>query len=171
MSVAAVLGGGPSLPADMQLLPKGCILISVNHHSLRLCQPDYLVYMDNPQKVPALRDALQTFKGKVVSPFADSDVKLEKGRYYDGGFSSALATWFALSSGFEQVLLCGMDCYQGEHKYFYDREGFYHPVFDAPLENHLRSWRLVAKHCPNPERIHAMSGPLTEVFGQYKKNG
>lgn len=156
------------MPEDMFFLPDDAVLISVNHHALRLCEPDYLVYMDDPQKVPELDEALRTFRGKRVNPKAErSDVLLPKRELWDGGFSSTLATWFALWLGFETVVLCGMDLYQGERKYFYKRD-FYHPVFDAPLENHLRAWRLAFRHCPHPERIRAMSGPLVDVFGKFE---
>jgi hypothetical protein len=170
MTSAAILGGGPSLPEDLKRLPEGCVLISVNNHALYFCKPDYLVHMDNDfSQFPEIREALETFEGIVISPFENSGVKLPKGEYWDGGFSSTLATWFACWKGFDEVILCGMDCYQGEVKYCHPREGFYHPVFDAPLENHLRAWRLALKHCPNPERIRAMSGPLVGVFGQWEK--
>lgn len=166
--LAAILGGGPSLPDDLFRVPQGATLISVNHHALKLCEPQYLVYMDDPQKFPELQAAIESFRGKKINPKPElSDVPLPKGEMWDGGFSSTFATWFALWSGFDQVVLCGMDCYQGEKKYFYDRVGFYHPVFDYPVENHLRAWRLAFKHCPNPERIRAMSGPLTGVFGAF----
>jgi hypothetical protein len=167
---AAILGGGPSLPADLARLPKGCMLIAVNNHAfhpIRYCEPNYVIYMDDPQQAPDLMMALQEFRGIVVSPFPDSHVVLPKGKYYDGGFTSALAVWFALWSEFNPVILCGMDCYQGEQKYCHPRPGFHHPVMDAPLENHLRAWRLVGKHCPHPERIRAMSGPLVDIFGAY----
>ncbi len=165
---AAILGGGPSLPADLERLPRDCVLISVNHHALRLCRPDYMVYLDDPRAIPELAEAIDVFQGIKVSPMPSSDVILPKGEYWEGGFSSALATWFALWREYGPVILCGMDCYQGAQKYFYDRTGFQHPVFDFPLENHLRSWRLAFRHCPHPEAIRAMSGPLIEVFGHYE---
>lgn len=167
---AAILGGGPSLPADLARLPKETVLIAVNNHAfypVQYCEPHYMVYMDDLRKVPDLGAALQEFRGTVVCPFPESNVILPKGEYYDGGFTSALATWFALWNEFNPVILCGMDCYQGEPKYCHPRPGFHHPVMDSPLENHLRAWRLVGKHCPHPERIRAMSGPLLDVFGAY----
>jgi hypothetical protein len=164
---AAVLGGGPSLVDDLARLPANCTLISVNDHALHHCQPHVLVHMDNRfDEFPALGQAIREFRGIIVSPFENSDISLPKG-WWDGGFSSTLATWFALWQGFEPVILCGMDCYQGDVKYCHPRPGFHHPVFDSPLENHLRAWRLAFKKCPNPERIRAMSGPLVEVFGAY----
>lgn len=169
--LAAILGGGPSLPADLQRLPSTATLIAVNNHAfypVRFCEPQFMVYMDAPRKAPDLAEALRLFTGTIISPFADSHVTLPKGNYYDGGFTAALATWFALWRDHDPVILCGMDCYQGTEKYCHARPGFHHPVMDAPLEDHLRAWRNVAKHVPHPERIRAMSGPLTEVFGAYE---
>lgn len=169
---AAVLGGGPSLPADLARLPADCVLVAVNNHAfypVEYCQPDFMVYMDNPRKAPDLAAALLRFDGVVISPFEDSGVILPKGEYYDGGFSSALAVWFALWCEHDPVILCGMDCYQGAEKYCHPRPGFHHPVMDLPLADHLRTWRNVAKHVPHPERIRAMSGPLVEVFGAYEQ--
>ena len=170
MTSAAILGGGPSLPEDLKRLPKDCVLISVNDHALYFCEPEYLVHMDNDfESAPELGRALKTFAGTIVSPFENSGVKLPKGEWWDGGFSSTLATWFALWKGFDPVILCGMDCYQGPVKYCHPRPDFYHPVLDFPLENHIRAWRPALTRCPKPERIKAMSGPLVELFGQYKQ--
>lgn len=165
---AAVLGGGPSLPEDLKRLPQGCTLISVNHHALRLCQPDILVYLDWPENFPELEQAVRDFTGLRVSPHPSSDVLLPKGEWWDGGFSSTTAAWLGCRMGAEPVILCGMDCYQGEHKYFYERSGFYHPVFDYPVADHVRGWRPALKRCPNPQKIKAMGGPLTELFGAYE---
>lgn len=166
---AAILGGGPSLPDDLKRIPKDCVLIAVNDHALHHSTPDFLVHMDNNFDVcPQLRDALAGYDGVVVSPFANSHVSLPKGEWWDGGFTSTLATWFACWSGFSPVLLCGMDCYQGDVKYCHERPGFYHPVFDFPLENHIRAWRPALTKCPNAEAIKAVSGPLVEVFGRYE---
>jgi hypothetical protein len=66
------------------------------------------------------------------------------------------------------VILCGMDCYQGEVMYCHPRPDFHHPVFDAPLEAHLERWRQAFSACPHPERIRAASGPLVDVFGAFE---
>jgi len=169
MTAAAILGGGPSLSDDLKRLPKDCVLIAVNDHALHFCNPDYLVFMDipNPQILPELAVAVETFSGIKVSTTPLSDVNLHGLTYWDGGFTSTLATWFALHLGCDPVILCGMDCYQGEVKYCHPRPDFYHPVFDFPLENHLNAWAGAFEHCPHPERIRAMSGPLVSLFGEY----
>jgi len=166
---AAVLGGGPSLPRDLKQIPKNSVLIAVNNHALHFCQPDYIVFMDIPnrQEFPELAHAIDTFYGVKVSQTPLSDVYIKSEKYWDGGFSSSLATWFACYLGCNPVLLCGMDCFQGEIKYATPRPDFYHPSMDAPLEDHLNAWRPALANCPNPERIKAVSGPLVEVFGQW----
>lgn len=166
---AAILGGGPSLPDDLARLPPECVLIAVNNHALYYCNPDYMVFMDipNAQEFPELANAVETFTGLRISQTPLSDVDIKGSGYWDGGFSSTLATWFGCYLDCNPVILCGMDCYQGEKKYPYERD-FYHPAMDAPLADHINAWRPALKKCPHPERIKAMSGPLIELFGQYK---
>lgn len=70
--------------------------------------------------------------------------------------------------GCNPVILCGMDCYQGENKYFHPYNDDV-PSFHYPLDFHLRPWKEDARHlCPHPERLKAMSGPLMNVFGSYE---
>jgi hypothetical protein len=167
MTVAAILGGGPSLPADLKKLPADCVLISVNDHAFHFCQPDVLVYQDTLNRAPAVAEVLKNFHGTVVSPHTDSNVILPIG-WWDGNQSSCLATWYACWVGYDQVILCGMDCYQGPVKYCHPRPGYDHPIFRAPLEKHFEIWAKAFDKCSHPERITAMSGPLIEVFGKYE---
>lgn len=167
---AAVLGGGPSLPGDLARLPKNSLLISVNDHALHYCHPEFLVFLDipNAQILPELADAVDRFDGMRVSITPLSDIDLSGSGYWDGGFTSTLATWLGCYLGCDPVILCGMDCYQGETKYCHPRPDFYHPVMDYPLEMHFAGWRPALEKCPHPERIRAMSGPLVELFGAYE---
>jgi hypothetical protein len=164
---AAVLGGGPSLPADMARLPKRSLLIAVNHHALRLCRPAYMVYNDEPATHPELQKAVQEHRVVLVSPEPTSDILFDV-PVWTGFYSSNTAAWFALWLGCDPVLLCGMDLYQGDVKYFhsYDHDV---PCFHYPLDQHLRPWVEDARaSCPHPERLKAMSGPLGNVFGIYE---
>ena len=163
---AAVLGGGPSLPADMEQLPKDCILIAVNYHALKICEPDFMVYNDFPASDPLLLEAVQNFKGVKVSSKDHSDVKFDVPSW-QGFYSSNTATWFGLWLGCDPVILCGMDCYQGEQKYFHEYED--KPHFHYPLEHHIRPWVEDAKNeMTDWKRVRVMSGPLVSVFEKYE---
>jgi hypothetical protein len=165
---AAVLGGGPSLPGDMKNLPDDCLLIAVNYHALMLCQVDFMVYNDEPESDPLLLKAVRTASTILVSPdrktsHIDFDVAV-----WTGFYSSNTAAWFALWMGCNPVILCGMDCYQGNKKYFHDYSHYALP-FDYPLDHHLRPWQEEFRaSCPHPERLRAMSGPLVGLFGKYE---
>lgn len=164
---AAVLGGGPSLPRDMALLPIGCVLIAVNHHALQVCKPDFMVYNDHPDPAdaPELMEAIQSTTAIRVSSEPSSDVVFDV-EVWTGFYSSQTAAWLALWLGCEPVILCGMDLYQGERTYFHDYED--RPHFHYPLEHHLNPWVEEAKNkLPGWQRVRAMSGPLVGLFGRY----
>jgi hypothetical protein len=163
---AAVLGGGPSLPEDMQRLPSGCLLIAVNYHAFEICKPDFIVYNDQPESDPLLQKAVQTCKALRVSADPTSDIRFDV-PVWTGFYSSQTAAWFALWMGCNPVILCGMDCYQGERAYFHEYED--KPQFHYPLEHHINPWIEDAKNMlPNWQRVTVMSGPLIKVFGQYQ---
>lgn len=164
---AAILGGGPSLPADLAKVPAGALLIAVNYHAFRLVQADFMVYNDFPESDPRLLEAVQTLQTVRVSADPTSDVTFDV-PVWTGFFSSNTAAWFALWLGCDPVILCGMDCYQGERVYFHD---YNHdsPAFHYPLDHYLRPWIEDGKRLlPHVERLKAMSGPLTHIFGQYE---
>lgn len=166
---AAVLGGGPSLPADMAKLPAGCILIAVNEHAERICSPDFMVFKDLPENHPELLQVIRGTKAvKVSENAAYSDVEIDC-PIWSYCYSSTLGAWLALHLGCDPVIMCGMDCYQG-------REPYFHPVdYEVPavgmgLDAHLRPWIEEGKNkLPHVERLKVMSGPLVGVFGQYKE--
>lgn len=169
---AGVLGGGPSLPMDMARLPKDCILIAVNYHAFHLCDPDFMVYNDQPDSDPVLFDAVRRPEGAVrVSPDPTSDVIFDVD-VWTGFYSSNTAAWLALWMGCSPVILCGMDCYQGDQVYFHEYNRAYDPpCWHYPLESHLRPWKEDGKNLlPHVERLSAMSGPLVQVFGAYEGN-
>ena len=162
---AAVLGGGPSLPSDMERLPEGCVLIAVNHHAQLLCQPDFMVYNDHPSVNADLLRLVEDGRVMRVSNEPTSDVIFDV-EVWMGFYSSNTAAWFGVWLGCDPVILCGMDCYQGERKYFHEYvDG---PHLHQEADHYLRPWtedgraRLI-----HPERVRVMSGPLVPVFGAY----
>lgn len=164
---AAVLGGGPSLPGDMARLPDGCLLIAVNEHASQICMPDYLVFNDDPVQHAELIKVLNTTQAMRVSEHQDySDVEMDV-HPWSFCYSSTMAAWLACWMGCNPVILCGMDCYQGDQVYFHPHEGSV-PACDFDLDFHLRPWKEEAPNkLPHVERVKAMSGPLVGVFGPY----
>lgn len=164
---AAVLGGGPSLPADLRRLPDDCLLIAVNHHAFYHCRPDFMVYNDHQDGRDKLfEQAVRNPRAVRVSPEPTSDVVFDV-PVWTGFYSSNTAAWFALWLGCSPVILCGMDLYQGQTTYCHP-VGRDEPQWHYPLEHHLRPWAEECKlKVPHPERLVAMSGPLTNIFGAY----
>ncbi len=126
-----------------------------------------MVYNDHPQSDPELYKAVEGSGVIRVSPEPTSDIVFDVD-VWTGFYSSNTAAWFALWLGCNPVILCGMDCYQGERKYFhpYDHSA---PSFDYPLEFHLRPWIEEGRaRLPGWQRVKAASGPLVGVFGAYE---
>ena len=168
---AAILGGGPSLPDDLQRVPRNAVMIAVNYHGFYHCpedrQPDYMVYNDAPETNPLQVKAVLEHKAIHVSPEPSSDVIFDVPGVWTGFFSSNTATWFALWLGCDPVILCGMDCYQGAVKHCPPSD-YHSQMFDMPLDFYTRPWTEEGlKVLPHVERVKAMSGPLVNVFGAY----
>jgi hypothetical protein len=161
---AAVLGGGPSLQADLSHIPIGSVLISANHHGLKFVKADYLVFLDEPERFPGLMAGVQCFQGVKIGRYEEhSDIDLAQESYWDGVYTGHFATWLACLMGCDPILLCGMDCYQnpipeGEEKNL---------AYTVTLEDQLHGWGEAMYRCPHPERIKAVSGPLVDVFGAF----
>jgi hypothetical protein len=167
---AAILGGGPSFPADLAQLPENCLLVAVNYHAFHLVRPDFMVYNDQPGSDPLLEQAVREHAATLVSPDPTSDIVFDI-PVWTGFYSSNTAAWFALWLGCDPVILCGMDCYQGESKYFHPY-AWDVPVFHYPLDHHLRPWVEEGRNkLPHIERLRVMSGPLGQVFPVYKGSG
>lgn len=174
----AILGGGPSLPNDLKRLPDNAVLIGVNHHYTKLTAAQYCVFMDHPKPYGNnefnLINTLATLNDTIkISQYIQYSDYVLDANFWDGGFSSTLATWLGsyISSG--PVLLCGMDCYQNGN-YFYKLSSEMkkllstRPQYKNGIEPHLKAWRPALTHIEKPERIKAMSGPLIELFGGYE---
>ena len=158
---AVVLGGGLSLRSDLDQVPAGRIVIAANHHNPWPFRSDYLVFMDDPEKFPQLRRAIDETPAMLVSTRREwTDVDLGGAKWWNGRFTGHLAAWLGCWMGCDPVILCGFDCYQVRPP------GATDSAYDMPLEKHLDEWRQAFTRCYNPERIRAVSGPLVEVFGK-----
>jgi len=155
---AVIMGGGPSLAADLERMATGGVLISANHHGLQLVKADYLVFLDDPLVHPELLEAIQGFEGLKLSRRTKwTDIILGREcRSWTGQLSGHVAAWLGCWLGCEPVWLCGMDCYQ-------DPAG--KRSRHSNLLANLHGWRKLASRCEHPERLRAVSRPLLDVFG------
>jgi len=154
---AAVLGGGPSLPDQLRLVPADAVLIGVNHHASRLVDCDYIVFND-----PHTFDDVRDLPGEKISPHPHVSNVRPTG-IWPAGFSAGTGAWLAGHLGCRPIILCGMDLYQGDRKYFHG-EGPPEPV---DLGDRLAMWRRCFDQVPGCDGIRAAGGPLVEVFGEW----
>lgn len=170
---AAILGGGPSLPTDMERLPVSCIKFAVNDHALHLgIQPAYMVFMDDPHLKPELLRLVSEWdsesKGlRVTEGLAWTDIDL-RGVVRPDARSGIWAAWLAMYFGCAPILLCGMDLYTTGNVYCHNKDDFmgHKYIFDEPLESHLADWRTLLQY-KGAKNIQAVSGPLVKIFGAY----
>ena len=164
---AAILGGGPSLPADYARLPDRVLLFAVNDHAFHIgIQPHYMVVMDDPHIKPELLRLSQPGQShtRINDLLEWTDVDL-RGVHKPSMRSGLTAAWLALYYGCAPVYLCGMDLYQNGTRYCHDRDEFMgkKAIYTEPLEDHLTAWRKLKRYDPHGA-IRAMSGPLTALF-------
>ena len=118
-------------------------------------------------------NALRAHKGIVISKKEAWTDYIINVKHYDRGFTGQLCTWLANVMTTGEVILCGMDSYSSEKKYFHNQ--VFNKGNKVPVENYLRQWRLAVdapdhiQSLPNPERVSVMSGPLQEIFKKYEE--
>lgn len=170
-SIIAVLGAGPSLPGDMERLPAAAVRISVNHHASRLTVCDYVAFLDNPEERPDLSRLVHRMGAHHlrVGPWpAYSDIDFNV-PWWNAGFTAGFAAWLACYMGGDPVLLCGMDCFQGDEKYFYKIDGRWpreHPCHGWGLDQNIAGWERFRSNTNC--HVRAASGPLVELFGRWE---
>lgn len=142
-----VMGGGPSLAADLELV-QADVWISVNGHGTALRRPDYALAMDPVHKGAGLRMleyVRQRTDAPLISPHPWADIVLDCYPLSPRKMlSGVVASWAASVMGGEPVILAGFDCY-GQ--------------LDAALDQH----REYAEIMPGP--VVAVSGPLLGLLG------
>lgn len=168
----AVLGAGPSLPNDMSKLPNDCLLISCNHHAFRICKPDYMVFLDDPNHISVKNiDKFQELTRDC--PCVRISPQLNYTDYYTInefpkvlnplGETGMFGAWVACYITSGAVYLCGMDVKRDGKEHFYDNKppaswGGVH------YNNKIKKWEQVFSFCENKERIKVVSGPLKELL-------
>lgn len=152
--IAAILGGGPSLPEDLKSIPKEAVLFGVNGHASKIIDCDYIVFNDYHGGV-----LFKGLKGKKICRFreyADIYQDCEKGL-----ISGVVALRYALAERYSPIILAGFDCYQ-QGGYFHDNTQNERAKLFT-LEHHLSYW-------PPHNDVYAVSGPLLQIYKKARKN-
>lgn len=110
-----VMGGGPSLAADLERIGPADVYISTNGHGVGLRKPDYLLAIDHThtgRQVPMGQHLRALSDAPIISPHGFADYRLgfypECPRFV---LSGLVATWAAFAMGAKVVTLAGMDGY------------------------------------------------------------
>ena len=171
---AVVIGGGPSSPDDLKMIPNDCFKIGVNHHCKGLVEPDLIVALDGWQSVGS-GYGLVGKKGNLMHmmpncPIVGQNESMAYSIFEDGkplvkrgiNKSCYAAVEIALSMGAGVVYLAGIDCYL-TGMYWYDKEAPINPKFETKQakELELKRWK---QHYGDNDKIRSCSGPLLEIF-------
>lgn len=112
-----VMGGSGTLSRDIEDL-KADIWISANEHGAKLRKVDYVVAMDDVHGVTQQRmDALvrQHTKAPIIGPYSQCDYILPDWPGYPKRvLSGVVAMWVAHCMGASEIILAGMDAYEGK---------------------------------------------------------
>lgn len=147
-----VMGGGPSLAADMARITRADVVISTNGHGVDIRAPDYLLAIDHThtgRQVPMGKHLRERSDATIISPHGFADFRLgfwpESPRFV---LSGLVATWAAFVMGAKVVTLAGMDGY---------------------ADNDYRGEaRKVARDIHCPVRVMA-SSPLADIWPVYDR--
>ena len=159
-----ILGGGTSLIRDLKQTPININVckIAVNHHA-NILFPEYAVVED--------RHTMELMKDNQDSiilgrhDLVNIDISKEVPYWRNGGMS---ALYIADYLGFDKILLCGFDCWKVAQRWHWHDEIFKLNPWNYDIHPEvMEAWQEVKEHLKNPERVRAMSGPLTEVFTQW----
>lgn len=165
---ALVMGGGPSMPAQLGREPEGSVYISANQHGCLLRPCDYIVALDHwgPKRRfrhPDGRELLLHELGAPVISVKREDAQI---RIFEKptANSGVVAAWVAWVMGCAPILLGGMDCY-ASGTYFHDAKALSSGTA-VHVEGHLSRWQKLLQWAPDG-MFRALGGPLTQLFREY----
>jgi len=148
-----VMGGGPSLAADLERV-KADVWISVNEHGAKLRPADYVVAMDTTHtelKTDMRKHIRAHTDAPIIGPWGWNDYQILKWPLQPRFMlSGVVATWVASLMGAHPVILAGFDCYGGDPKIVGQHKDYRPHVFAD---------------------VRVCSGPLVEVFQPYSTKG
>lgn len=136
---AVVMGGGPSLPSELERCPgrDQAIYISANDHGAKLCGCDYIVAHDK------IEERLRPFGVPIVSRHLFADIRYVT---FPAANSGVIAAWFAAMLGCAPIHTTGMDCWTGG-TYWHDPEAKSAGHL-LSLSDHLSRWERLMRTVP-----------------------
>jgi hypothetical protein len=156
----AVLGGAPRLLTDLYNLPQHFDLIGVNQHTL-LLPLSYILFSDKP-----IFDLVKDHPAYKVSHFRDLS---GAGMVWAGiipnfNLSGPKAVWLADYLGYEEILVCGMDGYATDRRYWHDQPE------ERSLQNAYQRdrniWSLLKGSLSNSKKVRFTCGEMQRFFDE-----
>ena len=175
-----ILGGGTCLVKDLRrwslvksqyrfgegYFPKPwtTFRMAINHHA-NILFPLYAVVEDMPI-INLMKDTSDTI---VMGRYQEADIDISEAPNWNNGGMNAV--WIAEYLGFKEIILCGFDCFKEAQRYYWHDPIFALSQFDHDIHDEVMDvWREVKENLRFPERVKSISGPLTEVFGEWSLN-
>lgn len=151
----AVLGGGPSLPRDLWEVPSGCKLLGINQHALVL-PLNYCFFAD-----PRVWYVVQQYRVNVITNYAvirERDDVMFAATVPNVGLSGPMAIWCSEFLGFEEIIVAGIDSYQGDRRYWHslDRQDV--------MGQSMEPWLTIRDCMTHPERVRFMDKRMQAIW-------
>lgn len=147
-----VMGGSGTLSRDIDGL-KADIWISANEHGAKLRKADYVVAMDEihgTKQIPMSQVVREFTKAPIIGPYSHCDFILPDWPGHPKRIlSGVMAMWIAHCMGAKEVILAGMDAYDGKH-------------------SALQAYRDMADHIKTLVTVCG-DGPLSVIFPPNKE--
>lgn len=160
---AIVMGGAPSLPAELERCPPDALYLSANDHGAKLLEERYGRRCDFIVALDDIRDRLVRWGAPIVSRYFWADYRILKFQLRDGGHNSAMAAaWLARLMGCAPILVTGVACYSAGGTYWHAPKAMSNG-FTATPRQHRARWRTFAQLHPGMYRLVG-PGALSEVF-------
>jgi len=150
--VGIILGGGPSLPKQLQNKPDNAIVFGVNSHASRVIKCDYIIFNDENTYT-----AVKDLEGRKISRWRH-DITQDAPK---GLISGICALRAAQIMGCYPIILMGFDCY--ENKGYFWNFGAELLGNTISVQKHVDCWKKEDKR-----GVYVAGGPLKEVFEMAK---
>lgn len=170
---ALIIGGGPSVPIDVTMLPSDYfgVVLSANEHGFkqRSFRPDYIVNVDKRHSVTQeyMRTRLAQYGTPTINCHSWADYRLPDWKWAVNSGITAIAA--AIVMGCNPIVATGIDCWQTNKLYFHSAADpgarspaqKFRPYFMEQLAHFVR----FREGCY--ANVRALCGPIKDRFGAF----